>query len=1056
MRGVRAEVHPSRERIDDVLAAAARAAAAELDRRGHRGGTVGAAVDRFLSWRDLVARLRLRGGPRHPPAPAAVVRAALAAAAAQHGAPWSVDGLERTARWLRRHGLETSDLQAAGGPEDRRGERLLALARVLATAEQRLAELGLSDPDAREAELGRGGHGLVLPGFDGVRVDGLVELHPARVRLLLALARALPVELVLPEIEGRRALAGPLLPAIRSFEQRGRDHRLDLVHRPIGPEAGPDRPGALARVLFADDPGAEADEAADAVQISLAVDAGQETEALARRVALAVERGTPPDRIAIGLRRPQDRAGPLVEALERRGVPARSRLGTCAADTAPVRWTLEAAELALSPTPGRDRLADLLSSPALGVPAALDAAAADAGRRAVRRALSRLPVPNPSVGDLVRHLQRAELPAAVLGQCLAVLDAMDRWAGRRGGLGPEGAISGAEAAARLRALALAGEVLVGPEPLGAFPGDPAPEPDAIARRAEDARADSRWGIDQLEATLEVLGTRAAQSSAPPAAQLDVVAGHLAGLRRPPGRPRAGAVEIADLRALAGRRFEIVALPFVVDGELPAALAPDLGLLERPDLERISARLGRRLDPEPPADDALWFVLAVEAAERALWVSYDRGGDAEARPSSFVAELRARCPGVVVERLAATPFSPVALARAPAELDVLSAALGDDAGLPPPILDRVEAERARAAGFGPPPRPSARVGHLSDDPVACAGLAALHRADRSQPISAGRLERIAECGLGYLLGDLLGLEEERPVGLGLTALDFGQIAHAVLEGTYRALDAEGLHRRPGHERVRRAAVLAAAEVERAAEALTAANPAHRRVFAADLDRLGRAVVRLVAEDVAHAEARGVALERVEVEIGFGRGRDDAAPLRIRAPSGPGEVWLSGRIDRLDHLADGSVEVLDYKSGSWSRVQRRLGKGGLLERDLQLAVYAAWARLERGHGGVVDGAYLSLARAQRTRRLSEAAQADFQAALGPLLDTDPAIRSAVRQGLPPARAPNLADRAWALIERARAGQLAPRCQHAKDCRSRGLCRFPDDVRIDWEELDEEAEP
>lgn len=50
---------------------------------------------------------------------------------------------------------------------------------------------------------------------------------------------------------------------------------------------------------------------------------------------------------------------------------------------------------------------------------------------------------------------------------------------------------------------------------------------------------------------------------------------------------------------------------------------------------------------------------------------------------------------------------------------------------------------------------------------------------------------------------------------------------------------------------------------------------------------------------------------------------------------GDVWINGRIDRIDRLEDGTFEVIDYKTG-------RLKEGKDPTKDLQLSIYALACR------------------------------------------------------------------------------------------------------------------
>jgi RecB family exonuclease len=82
----------------------------------------------------------------------------------------------------------------------------------------------------------------------------------------------------------------------------------------------------------------------------------------------------------------------------------------------------------------------------------------------------------------------------------------------------------------------------------------------------------------------------------------------------------------------------------------------------------------------------------------------------------------------------------------------------------------------------------------------------------------------------------------------------------------------------------------------------------------------------------------------------RGRPEAFELTF-GPLAIGDVWVKGRMDRVDLTPDGPV-VVDYKLGSLGAQKMKLRD----ETKLQLPVYAAAAELMyRGRG---DAAYASI--------------------------------------------------------------------------------------------------
>jgi len=87
-----------------------------------------------------------------------------------------------------------------------------------------------------------------------------------------------------------------------------------------------------------------------------------------------------------------------------------------------------------------------------------------------------------------------------------------------------------------------------------------------------------------------------------------------------------------------------------------------------------------------------------------------------------------------------------------------------------------------------------------------------------------------------------------------------------------------------------------------------------------------------------------------------------------PGGLGLVCLGKLMDevRFDRQPDGSLMVLDYKSGRKDSLTPKLKPEVLLAPEFQLALYVEMLR-RREPGTRVDAAYLSLRDAQRTRSL-----------------------------------------------------------------------------------------
>ncbi len=161
---------------------------------------------------------------------------------------------------------------------------------------------------------------------------------------------------------------------------------------------------------------------------------------------------------------------------------------------------------------------------------------------------------------------------------------------------------------------------------------------------------------------------------------------------------------------------------------------------------------------------------------------------------------------------------------------------------------------------------------------------------------------------------LGARALERIGPGLAAKRRGQIVHAALKDLLaeRPTSAAIASWTPVQRRARIAASLTAALAphERHADAVL------RSLLALERERLAALLDAFLDTETAR---RPFAVESVETELGF-------------VAHG---VRLGLRTDRVDRLADGSLLVIDYKTGADAPL---LDRGGELV-DLQLAVYAA---------------------------------------------------------------------------------------------------------------------
>jgi ATP-dependent helicase/nuclease subunit B len=214
-----------------------------------------------------------------------------------------------------------------------------------------------------------------------------------------------------------------------------------------------------------------------------------------------------------------------------------------------------------------------------------------------------------------------------------------------------------------------------------------------------------------------------------------------------------------------------------------------------------------------------------------------------------------------------------------------------------------------------------------------------------PVSATRLETWARCPFAYFMGSLLGVEEpEKPEErLEISPLDRGSLVHEVLERFVSEILSRPPEEQPSpHEawsqsdrrRLRQIAEECCDSYER--RGLTGRPifwKQERKRLLSDFDQF-------LDCDGKHRADRGTRPVAVELSFGGDGAQLVAEPLEL--PDGR-SVTFRGRIDRVDVADDGSVEVIDYKTGS-SNGYRGLSEanpdaGGTM---LQLPVYALAAR------------------------------------------------------------------------------------------------------------------
>jgi ATP-dependent helicase/DNAse subunit B len=356
-------------------------------------------------------------------------------------------------------------------------------------------------------------------------------------------------------------------------------------------------------------------------------------------------------------------------------------------------------------------------------------------------------------------------------------------------------------------------------------------------------------------------------------------------------PQPDRVQVATPEAIRARRFEAVFVCGLQEGEFPRGTAPEPFLADE-DRRAIASVTGLVL---PVREDALereryLFYVCASRAERLLVLS-SRSSDEEGNPqaeSFFVEDAR--------ELLALPETRTRSLAEVTWPADSAPTA----------------AEWDRALAVAGPRREERVAGPLSCGPL----LAELAARDA---VSAGALERFADCPVKWLVEDLLRPDALEPDP---EAMVRGSYAHDVLEATYRRIREETGERRVIPANLVRAERILLEEL-RAQRTDFRISPKETRVMAA--------ARRLEFDLLRHlrAEARSDSRfepEYLELEFGFGNGHEPveiAAGLRVR-----------GRIDRVD-THEGLALVIDYKSGK--RVDRYKVASWEKENRFQAALY-----------------------------------------------------------------------------------------------------------------------
>jgi RecB family exonuclease len=654
-----------------------------------------------------------------------------------------------------------------------------------------------------------------------------------------------------------------------------------------------------------------------------------------------------PRSVGVLLRGAEETAGLLAEALDRAGVRCYVREGLPLALTVAGRVALSLIELAeeLGPHPpgrGAERttVVDFLSLAEVKWPTGLSASALD---RVTRQAgITRGPADWPArllarAGQLRRDAERAEdeaehrLCAADAQLCTEAAGFLSQFFASIKCLSAPA--TWRQAAQDLRSLTEHYSPLEdeGTEPVLEAIGGLA-SMDVTGRQAT------------AQSLMHALGRRLAEQS----------------LRR--GRFQHVGPTVSSIMGARGPTFDVVIVPGMLEKNFPRHI-PHHSLLTEPDREALNEaapRLGcgeLPLQANRPLEERYLFRLALGSANRTLVLSYPRLEQDSGRPripsrflldacsalrgwSVSAALLEDGAPDGLVERvpLNRRAWTPAQLGLALDSLEYDAAAFTGPTGdarriaylsaVSEPFRQAVQMDekRWRRRQFGAYDG-KIRAGDLRERLRArYLPVAGPDGTPRTPAISPSRFETYARCPFAYFLTYVLEIQEvEEPAEeFQLPALDRGALVHDLLRRLYE----ERLKGRPLGSLTDEeldAALARGLDILDELGRLRARD--HPATWAAERERTGQELRALLAHERAkHAQA---APRSFEYEFGI------SAPSPFALKLGrKGSVAFRGRIDRVDLLPDGAIQIVDYKTGSSSRYRQNRFLGG---RQLQLPIY-----------------------------------------------------------------------------------------------------------------------
>jgi ATP-dependent helicase/nuclease subunit B len=268
------------------------------------------------------------------------------------------------------------------------------------------------------------------------------------------------------------------------------------------------------------------------------------------------------------------------------------------------------------------------------------------------------------------------------------------------------------------------------------------------------------------------------------------------------------------------------------------------------------------------------------------------------------------------------------------------------------------------------------------------------------VSPTTLEAYAVCPHAFFVQRLLRVRplEQPEETIKISPMDVGNLIHETMNAFITecagSLPGFGEPWTPGHrDRLRAIAVDKAVEFEQRGAT------GHPRLWVTELDRILADLDFMLDDDNRHRSDRDARVTRSE--LGFGQHGEPPVEIAIDG----GRVLMRGSADLVEETRDGTLIVIDIKTGGFTSYTDIETDPVVAGTRLQLPVYAAAAR-QLLDGRRAEAAYWFVRQGKRRRiavELSESLTALYADTVGRL------VRS-IATGLFPAKAPDGPDFSW----------------------------------------------